>query len=79
MEKQQIIQEINSIFREVFQDNNLDISPETSTGDIEKWDSLTNIELIDRIEKKFNSEFPIDVIYEAKCVGDWVDFLAKSK
>ena len=63
MDTQTILNEMSLIFREVL-DN------ETTAQDVEGWDSLTNMQLINKIEKKFNVRFTFRDIVKLKNVGD---------
>jgi acyl carrier protein len=73
--KEEILGEIQVVFREVFKNEELIVDFESNADSISEWDSITNILLIDAIEEKFAIEFPIDVIYEAKNIGDWIEFI----
>jgi acyl carrier protein len=53
MKEEDVWQRVTSVFREVFEDDEITLSPETTADDIEDWDSLTNIQLIVAIEKAF--------------------------
>jgi len=72
-------QELEGIFREVFDDDNLTLSPETIASDIENWDSLNHIRLIVSIEMVFNVKFTSQEIDSLKNVGEFVDLLESKK
>ena len=46
------------------------ITDETSQNDIESWDSLSSLLLIDEIENEFNLKISIDEIIEINSVSD---------
>lgn len=73
--KEELLEEIQLIFRDVFKDENLIIDFNSNSNSISGWDSITNILLIDKIEENYNIEFPIDVIYESENIGDWINFI----
>ena len=73
------LNDLTAIFRLVFENERLEISMDSNTNNIEGWDSLSNIELIDRIEDLYGIEFPIEVIYEAESVRDWIDFILRTE
>lgn len=53
------------------------ISDKTIQRDIEKWDSLNSLLLIDAIEKEYNIKFPIDDVMEISGVIDIKNILSK--
>lgn len=53
------------------------ISDKTIQRDIEKWDSLNSLLLIDAIEKEYNIKFPIDDVMEISGVIDIKNTLSK--
>jgi acyl carrier protein len=77
MEKNQILTEVNEICREVFQDPQVQITPETSAKDIANWDSMSNLFLIDAIERKYKFKFTLDEIMNAQNIGQLFDIIAQ--
>jgi acyl carrier protein len=69
---------MTSIFREVFDDDSLVLSPELSADDIDDWDSLSHIRLIVSHEKEFGVKFKTTEIGDIRNVGGLIDLL-KSK
>ena len=65
--------EIQHIFQQVFKNKLLEIARDTNADDIDHWDSLTHMELIDAIEKKFNVKFLFKEILSFSNVGDIMD------
>ena len=72
-----ILNNLQDIFRDVFDEDSLILTKETSPNDIEDWDSLAQITLISEIEKAFNYRFSLKTILELKNVGDVLDLLDK--
>ena len=70
MDTQTILNEMSLIFREVLKRENIVLDNETTAQDVEGWDSLTNMQLINKIEKKFNVRFTFRDIVKLKNVGD---------
>jgi acyl carrier protein len=64
---------LNYVFQEVFDDNSLRISRETTANDVDGWDSMTYILLISAIEDKFGIEFSQKEVVRFKTVGDLMD------
>ncbi len=48
---------LNEIFREVFDNDDINITPEMTANDVEGWDSLSHVNLIVAIENKFKITF----------------------
>jgi acyl carrier protein len=69
---------MTSVFREVFDDDSLVLSPEMSADDIDDWDSLSHIRLIVSHEKEFGVKFKTTEIGDIRNVGGFIDLL-KSK
>ncbi len=76
MEKSQILDEVQAIFREVLDNEEIVLSNETNADDIEEWDSLTHIQLIVAIEKHFKIKFTSKEILSWQNVGQLVDCIA---
>ena len=74
-----IIKELQDIFREIFDDDELIISSETTADDIEDWDSLTHLQLIMQIEQSFNIKFTTVQLKNMPNVGAMVDAIAELK
>lgn len=72
MERQEILNKLNDIFREVFDNETIRISDATTTSDIEGWDSMMHITLIAEIEDKFNIHFTMEDITSMKNVGEMI-------
>ena len=70
MNTQIILNELNLIFQEVLKRENIVLENETTARDVEGWDSLTNMQLINKIEKSFNVRFTFRDIVKLKNVGD---------
>jgi len=62
--------ELNDLFRKIFNDDAIEISPETTANDIPGWDSLGHIKLMVSIEKKFSIKFTAKEISNLKNVGE---------
>lgn len=57
MDRKIIIEKVQEIFRDIFDDDNLVINDDTSASDIDNWDSLNQINVISAIEIEFNIKF----------------------
>jgi acyl carrier protein len=59
-----------NIMRDVFQDDTIEITPQTTANDIEGWDSLSHVNLLLAIEIEFGIEFAPAEIRKMDNVGD---------
>ena len=73
----EIILKVNNVFKDVFDDENLIIDRNTSSDNIEDWDSLNHIILIVEIEKKLSIRFNSGEISTFKNVGEMCDAILK--
>lgn len=51
------------------------IERETTSADIDGWDSLSHSLLIMNVEEEFGVDLPFDRVYELQNVGELVDLL----
>lgn len=72
-----IMGKLGDIFREVFDDEELTILPETNSDDIEDWDSLEQINLIIAIEKEFEIKFDLSEVKTLENVGQMAELIEK--
>ena len=70
METAEVLQKLNTLFKEVLNNNSIVLSIHTRSSDIPEWDSLAFIELIVAIEKRFKVEFTSLEIQNWKNVGE---------
>jgi len=77
MSRVEILEKVTVIFRDLFDDDRLDIDDTTSAEDIEEWDSLMHINLITAVQSEFNIRFSMDDIYKMKNVGAMIDIIQK--
>ncbi|WP_226689843.1 acyl carrier protein [Ruegeria arenilitoris] len=78
MTEDEVWQRLTSVFRDVFEDDEITLTPETTAEDIEDWDSLTNIQLLIAIEKAFSGlEFSTGEVANLQNVGDLVSAITK--
>jgi len=70
-----LIKEINTIFCNVFNDPDLIINRNTSSEDIDSWDSLNNMHIVVAVEKKFSVRIELRDIQSWNNVGDLCDWL----
>jgi len=77
MNREQVFENVQEIFRDIFDNPNLDVKDSTNSDDIEDWDSLNHINLVVAIEKEFKIKFNFGELAALKDVGAMVDLILK--
>ncbi len=77
MTRAEVLKKVTEIFWEVFDDESIVLTDETTASDIEDWDSLTHITLISEIEDAFDMKFTMKQVLGMKNVGEMLDLLEK--
>src|SRR5687767_4415891 len=67
--------QLQNVFRNIFDDEALTISRETTAQDIEAWDSVQNVTLMLEVETEFGVRFSTSEMAYLKNVGDLVDLI----
>ena len=75
MERSEIYEKLNEIFRDVLDNDEIELQDSTCADDIEEWDSLGQIQLTVAVEKAFNVKFQASEMASWKNVGEMVDCL----
>lgn len=65
-----IFNNVQEIFRDIFDDEDLIINDNTNSDTIEDWDSLNHINLVSAIEKEFKIKFSLPELLNLKDVGE---------
>ena len=68
---------LEAIFREVFDDDELELTTELTANDVDGWDSLSHVNLIVAIEGRFNIRFSQKELLGFKKVGDLLGCIDK--
>jgi acyl carrier protein len=70
-----ILQRLNVVFRDVFEDDDIVVNDETTAEDVEEWDSLMHITLVISVENEFDIKMKAAEIGKLANVGALVDIL----
>ena len=79
MTREEVYEELNGVFQDVFDDESIVVNDETTANDIEDWDSLEHINLIVSVEKKFGVKFNIGEVHSMQKVGAMVTLILAKK
>lgn len=66
---------LEEIFRDVFDEEEIVLSREITSDDIEDWDSLAQINLIIAIEQEFKVKFTLDEVSQLPNIGAMLDLI----
>lgn len=75
MDREQIYETMKKIFKEIFDDESLEITDTTSANDIEDWDSFEQINLLVAIEDNFGLEVSLKQANAMENVGQMIDYI----
>ena len=68
---------LNQIFQQVFDNEEIQVTDNTSADNIEAWDSLIHISLIVDIEKEFDIELNTAEVAKLSNVGEMIQLIEK--
>jgi acyl carrier protein len=77
MQQTEIYEKLTAIFRDVFDEDGLSLTPETTADDVDGWDSLTHIRLVLAVSKTFGLKFSASEIGNLKNVGEFATLIEK--
>ena len=70
MSREEIFAKIREVFKYEFDDDSLEIRDETTAADVDGWDSLKHISLIEAVEDEFDIRFTMLEVNGMKNVGE---------
>jgi acyl carrier protein len=73
MSADQILKQVNEIFKEILEDDTISLTMETTIEDVDAWDSLNHIQLVVAVERHFSIRCTSKEIQSWKNVGELVD------
>jgi acyl carrier protein len=74
-----IFEQLNSVFQDVFDDDDLIVEATTTAQDVDGWNSLAHIRLVVSIEKAFKLRFSAAEISSLKNVGDMAALILRKR
>lgn len=75
LSKDEIIERLDDVFRDVFDDDTLEVDEDTTADDIEDWDSIEHITLIGAVEDEFKMRFKMSEVSGMKDVGEMIGII----
>ena len=72
-----MLAKLTTVFRDVFEDDEIEITPQTTAKDILDWDSLRHVTLMLSTEKAFGVRFRSAEVANLKNVGELMDLIAR--
>jgi acyl carrier protein len=68
----QIIEQLQGVFDDLFQDSSLNVTPDLSAHDVEEWDSLMNVQLMVAAEQQFSISISAVDVENLQTVSDLI-------
>jgi acyl carrier protein len=67
---------LTAVFRDLFNDDTIVLSDQTTAADIQGWDSFNHINLVTMVETEFGIRFKTSEITHLKNVGELMDLIS---
>lgn len=71
----EIFERLNTVFRDFFDDEDIELDEETTADDIDDWDSLNHITLMAAVEDEFGIRFTMGEVSGMKNVGEMAQII----
>lgn len=75
----EILLQVETIYRKVLKNNTLVLKLETTAHDVEGWDSLNHTILMTEVQKHFQIKFSLKEIIKFRNIGDMVNLLSEKQ
>ena len=75
MNEKDILNALTEVFRDVFDDDDIVLTPDTTANDIDGWDSQTHVLLIVAAEQRFGVKFRTSELESLKNVGHFAELI----
>jgi acyl carrier protein len=79
MTRNEIFENVERVFRDVLENEDLIIKESYNAYDVDEWDSLTHIMLVVEIEKRLDISFLSSEITEWKNIGEMISCIESKK
>jgi acyl carrier protein len=75
MGSQEIYKQLTEIFRDLFDDDAITLTPETTAADVPEWNSLMHVNVVLAAEMRFNIKFQASELEALHNVGNLADLI----
>ena len=75
METSEVYSKLQGIFRDVFDDYQIVVTPELTADKVEGWDSITHVRLLLAVEKGFGVKFAASQVRMLQNVSELVSLI----
>lgn len=79
MTDKDVIDRLTNIFRDILDDDDLVLTPETTASDVSGWDSANHINIVVATEVRFKIRFTNGEIERLNNVGDFVALIQQKR
>ena len=79
MSREEVFEKLDQVFQDVFDDESLHVTDETTAADVDGWDSLEHIDLMASVERAFGIRFYMGEITRMKNVGEMADLILEKR
>ncbi|MGH6812309.1 MAG: acyl carrier protein [Methylocella sp.] len=77
MSKDEILEKLTSVFRDIFEDDAIVLERGMTADDVKEWDSANHINLVVAAEMRFRMKISTAEVDALKNVGDFVDLIER--
>ena len=75
MTREEVYKRLNEVFRDVLDDDTIELNDQTVADAVDGWDSFEHINLVVAVEEEFAFKIPMGKIVTMKNVGEMVDII----
>lgn len=76
MSREEILDQVALVFADTLDEENVKLTESSTADEVEGWDSLTHVQLVVAVEKKFKIRFSSKEIQSWKNVGEMIDSIS---
>ena len=75
MTREEVYTRLNEVFRDVLDDDSIELNDQTVADDVDGWDSFEHINLVVAVEEEFSFKIPMGKVVTMKNVGEMVNII----